>query len=67
MALVRGVNTKEDDHAKGQYLMQTGRREMPGQEYPHLGSLAAKYLASEQNPSAGLRSHSARRGRADRA
>ena len=24
MALVRGVNTKEDDHGKGQYLMQTG-------------------------------------------
>ncbi len=50
MALVRGVNTKEDDHAKGQYLMQTGRRDVPGQEYPHLGSLAAKYLNSEQNP-----------------
>ena len=50
MALVRGVNTKEDDHGKGQYLMQTGRRELPGQEYPHLGSLAAKYLTSEQNP-----------------
>ena len=50
MALVRGVNTKEDDHAKGQFLMQTGRREVPGQGYPHLGSLAAKYLNSEQNP-----------------
>ena len=50
IALVRGVNTKEDDHAKGQFLMQTGRREVPGQEYPHLGSLAAKYLNSEQNP-----------------
>ena len=50
IALVRGVNTKEDDHAKGQYLMQTGRRELPGQEYPHLGSLAAKYLNSELNP-----------------
>jgi hypothetical protein len=50
IALVRGVNTKEDDHAKGLFLMQTGRREVPGQEYPHLGSLAAKYLNSEQNP-----------------
>jgi uncharacterized protein (DUF1501 family) len=54
IALVRGVNTKEDDHAKGQYLMQTGRREVPGQEYPHLGSLAAKYLASDQNPLPGF-------------
>ncbi len=54
LALVRGVNTKEDDHAKGQYLMQTGRREMPGQEYPHVGSVVAKYLAAEQNPLPGF-------------
>jgi uncharacterized protein (DUF1501 family) len=50
LALVRGVNTKEDDHGKGYYLMHTGRREAPGQEYPHLGSLAAKYLTSERSP-----------------
>jgi hypothetical protein len=50
MALVRGVNTKEDDHGKGYHLMHTGRREAPGQEYPHLGSLTAKYLACEDNP-----------------
>jgi uncharacterized protein (DUF1501 family) len=50
MALVRGVNTKEDDHGKGYYLMHTGRREASGLEYPHLGSLAAKYLTTEQNP-----------------
>jgi uncharacterized protein (DUF1501 family) len=49
IALVRGVNTQEDDHAKGQYLMQTGRREAAGFAYPHLGSLAAKYLGSEQS------------------
>src|SRR4051812_34596381 len=35
MALVRGVNTKEDDHGKGHTMMHTGRREMPGQVYPH--------------------------------
>jgi uncharacterized protein (DUF1501 family) len=50
LALVRGVNTKEDDHAKGQYMMQTGRRETPGQQYPHLGSVLAKYLTTDQNP-----------------
>jgi hypothetical protein len=49
MALVRGVNTKEDDHGKGYYMMHTGRREAPGQEYPHLGSLAAKYLTIDEN------------------
>jgi hypothetical protein len=54
LALVRGVNTKEDDHAKGQYLMQTGRRVLPGQEYPHFGSLAAKYLTTDQNPLPGF-------------
>ena len=50
MALVRGVNTKEDDHAKGYYYMHTGRREVPGQEYPHLGSLAARFMTSAQSP-----------------
>ncbi|MFO0952594.1 MAG: DUF1501 domain-containing protein [Isosphaeraceae bacterium] len=50
LAIVRGVNTKEDDHGKGYTLMQTGRREMPGQAYPHLGALAAKYLTAETNP-----------------
>ncbi len=34
LALVRGVNTKEDDHGKGQYLMQTGRRQAPGKNTP---------------------------------
>lgn len=50
MALVRGVNTKEDDHGKGYTLMHTGRRELPGQDYPHLGSVLARFLGSEQNP-----------------
>ncbi|MFO0907545.1 MAG: DUF1501 domain-containing protein [Isosphaeraceae bacterium] len=50
LTLIRGVNTKEDDHGKGQYMMHTGRREMPGQQYPALGSLAAKSLPAEANP-----------------
>ncbi len=50
MALVRGVNTKEDDHGKGYYYMHTGRREVPGQEYPHLGSLAARFMTKAQDP-----------------
>lgn len=45
MAVVRGVNTAEDDHGKGAYMMHTGRREMPGVVYPHLGSVAARFLA----------------------
>ena len=45
-----GLNTAEDDHGKGSYLMHTGRRQAPGQEHPHLGSLAARFLAPERDP-----------------
>jgi hypothetical protein len=47
LALVRGVNTAEDDHAKGADIMLTGRRPEPGIEYPHLGAVAAKLLGSD--------------------
>src|SRR5205814_6590193 len=50
MALVRGVNTAEDDHAKGAYIMHTGRRQEPATKYPHLGSVCAKLLAPDDNP-----------------
>lgn len=49
VALLRSINTKENDHGKGHYLMHTGRAEMPGQEYPHLGSVAARFLAPERS------------------
>jgi hypothetical protein len=49
LALVRGVNTKEDDHGKGQYLMVTGRRQMPGADFPVLGAVAAKALAPDES------------------
>src|SRR5690242_3942887 len=29
LAIVRGVNTAEDEHGRGAYLMQTGRRQSP--------------------------------------
>jgi uncharacterized protein (DUF1501 family) len=50
LALVRGINTTEDNHSKGYYIMHTGRRETPGEQFPHLGSVAAKLLAPENNP-----------------
>src|SRR5262249_3932679 len=34
LALLRGVNTAEDDHAKGAYIMHTGRRQDPATKYP---------------------------------
>jgi hypothetical protein len=45
LCLVRGVNTAEDDHAKGTYLMLTGRRQTPAADYPQIGAVAAKALA----------------------
>jgi len=45
LTLVRGVNTKEDDHGKGAYMMTTGRRQTPAADYPSLGAVTAKALA----------------------
>lgn len=45
LCLVRGVNTSEDDHAKGSYMMLTGRRQTPAADYPQIGAVAAKALA----------------------
>jgi hypothetical protein len=50
LAIVRGLNTAEDDHGKGHYIMQTGRRQEPAQEYPHFGSVCAKLLGTADNP-----------------
>jgi hypothetical protein len=50
MTLVRGVNTAENDHAKGDYLMRTGRKQMPGVQYPDLGAVAARFLANGTEP-----------------
>jgi hypothetical protein len=50
LALLRSLNTHEDDHGKGQYLMHTGRPQGPGVVYPHLGSVMARYLADTANP-----------------
>jgi hypothetical protein len=44
LCLVRGVNTSEDDHAKGTYMMLTGRRQTPASDYPQLGAVASKAL-----------------------
>ena len=49
LALVRSINTKENDHGKGRYLMTKGRRPTPAADYPHLGAVAAKALAPVQS------------------
>jgi len=50
LALIRSINTAEDDHGKGAVIMHTGRRPEPGLSYPHLGSVCAKLLGEESNP-----------------
>jgi hypothetical protein len=47
LCIARGVNTAEDDHGKGAYMMVTGRREMPGADYPKVGAVFAKALSAE--------------------
>ncbi len=49
LCLVRGVNTAEDDHGKGIYMMLTGRRQTPAADYPQLGAVAAKTLTPEDS------------------
>ncbi len=47
LCLLRGVNTSEDDHGKGAYLMQTGRRQTPAADYPTLGAVCARAMTPE--------------------
>ena len=44
LAVIRGINTHEDDHGKGAYIMDTGRRKTPALDYPVLGAVVAKAL-----------------------
>ena len=46
LAIVRGVNTAEDEHGRGATIMLTGRRVEPGIEYPQFGAVAARLLGS---------------------
>jgi Protein of unknown function (DUF1501) len=44
LTLVRGIDTKEDEHGRGATIMLTGRRTEPGLKYPEVGAVAAKLL-----------------------
>ena len=54
LALIRSINTNENDHGKGRYMMETGRPQSPAADYPHLGAVTAKALTS---PDAALPGH----------
>src|SRR2546425_659673 len=46
LSIVRSINTAEDDHGRGYYMMETGRREEPAMSYPGIGSVAVKFLGT---------------------
>lgn len=54
LAIVRSINTKNNDHGKGRYQMTYGRNQSPALQYPSLGAVCAKALMP---PSSGLPGH----------
>ena len=50
LSIIRSLDTKNSDHARGVVEMTTGRKQAPGTEYPHLGAVAAKSLLPENFP-----------------
>ena len=66
LCLVRGVNTSEDDHGKGAYMMMTGRRQTPAGNFPQIGAVAAKALTPADSVIAGTHPDHSRRQRRTR-
>ncbi|HWA97322.1 MAG TPA: DUF1501 domain-containing protein, partial [Pirellulales bacterium] len=50
LALVRGINTRNNSHGTGQYEMCTGHKKSPAADYTHLGAMAAKLLTPDRFP-----------------
>lgn len=44
LSIIRSLDTKNGDHGRGVVEMTTGRKEMKGVDYPHLGAVSAKAL-----------------------
>lgn len=44
LAVIRSLDTRNGDHGRGVVEMTTGRTQMPGAEFPHLGAVTAKAL-----------------------
>ena len=50
LSIVRSLDTRNGDHARGVTEMTTGRARMPGVEYPHLGAVASRSLMPDDFP-----------------
>jgi hypothetical protein len=46
LSLVRSINTKENEHGRGRYMMFTGRKRSEPGDFPEIGAVAAKALSS---------------------
>lgn len=44
LSIVRSIDTNNGDHARGVVEMTTGRKQMPGTDFPHLGAVTARAL-----------------------
>src|SRR5206468_4390144 len=50
IAVLRGMSTKEDDHARGTYLMRTGQLPgFAGIQYPSIGALISKEIGDPRS------------------
>jgi uncharacterized protein (DUF1501 family) len=49
LALVRGIDTAENEHSRGANFMLTGRRMEAGLTYPEIGAVAARLLGPEDS------------------
>jgi len=47
LSIIRSLDTKNGDHARGVTEMTTGRGRMPGADFPHLGAVTARSLMPE--------------------
>lgn len=47
LSIIRSLDTKNGDHARGVTEMTTGRPRIPGADFPHLGAVTARSLMPE--------------------
>ncbi len=47
MALIRSVNTAENDHGLSRYKIERGHKQSPSVDFPHLGAVVAKGLEDD--------------------
>jgi len=47
LSIIRSLSTSEGDHARGTFLMNSGRRPSPLLEYPSIGSVLSYYQAMD--------------------